>query len=345
MNQNAARLTLMTVLSGMLLLMMSYYWFDMDLVLRVFRHNQLLTTRNMAVRRYSTSDEMRYILYGDGNQLSGYDQQLVDFIRSHISQPSAARPRQLAKPHNKDRSQAGQSVFVDKLLARRQHGFFVECGAFDGESLSNSLFFETQRNWTGLLIEANPNYHRSLLNKNRRAYVLRTCLSSERRPITVRMLSAGVLSAISDNMHPSHLTAIGSLKKKTQVEINCFPLNMIMAALNISHIDYLSLDVEGSELGVLSTVDWKRLYVDVLTVEYRVYGGGKQRINEPATLKKLNDLRQFFHDTGIYQQATVLDLRQFFRDTGIYQQITVLALRQFFHDTGIYQQVTVLDLS
>jgi hypothetical protein len=34
--------------------------------------------------------------------------------------------------------------------------FFTECGAFDGEGLSNTLLFELQRNWTGLLVE--PNY-------------------------------------------------------------------------------------------------------------------------------------------------------------------------------------------
>jgi len=50
----------------------------------------------------------------------------------------------------------GQSAFVDKLLSGRRDGFFVECGAADGESFSNSLFFELERNWTGLLIEANP---------------------------------------------------------------------------------------------------------------------------------------------------------------------------------------------
>jgi len=36
------------------------------------------------------------------------------------------------------------------------HGFFIEIGSYDGESLSNTLFFEMRRNWTGLLIEANP---------------------------------------------------------------------------------------------------------------------------------------------------------------------------------------------
>jgi len=139
-------------------------------------------------RRYRTSDEMRYILYDEGAKFSPYDQQLIDCIRSQITQQSPTRPRRLTTPPNiTDVSQVGQSKFVNNLLSGRGDGFFVECGTADGETFSNSLFFQLERNWTGLLIEANPHYHHALLNRNRRAYVLRTCLSTERRPTTVRI--------------------------------------------------------------------------------------------------------------------------------------------------------------
>ena len=109
---------------------------------------------------------------------------MVTQIYNHISQPSLTRPRKLVKPQESDQSQIGQSKFVDQLLSGRRNGFFVEYGAVDGEYLSNSLFFELERNWTGLLIEANPNYHRTLLDKNRPAYVMNACLSPEPRPMT-----------------------------------------------------------------------------------------------------------------------------------------------------------------
>ena len=40
------------------------------------------------------------------------------------------------------------------LIQRR--GFFIECGALDGETRSNSLFLEMVNEWTGILIEADP---------------------------------------------------------------------------------------------------------------------------------------------------------------------------------------------
>jgi len=265
--------------------------------------NPLTTVRH----RYSTSDEMQYILYGVGDQFSLYDQQLSKYIRSHISEPSLTRPRQLAEPRNTDRSGQGQSKFVDKLLSRRQNGFFVECGAADGESRSNSLFFELERNWTGLLIEPNQNFYKDILKKNRHAYVLQSCLSTGRRPERAHILPAGILGGILSKMPSDFLVFIGNeQKRKPQIAVNSFPLNAIMAALNISHVDYLSLDVQGPELEILRTIDWTRLYIDVITVEYVITGGPKIGINKKATLNKLQKLRQFFRKTGIYKEVATL---------------------------------------
>ena len=55
----------------------------------------------------------------------------------------------------------------------KRNGFFVECGANDGHFQSNTYYFETKYNWTGLLVEANPKLARKLLNSNRT--VRQTC--------------------------------------------------------------------------------------------------------------------------------------------------------------------------
>jgi len=78
-----------------------------------------------------------------------------------IDQPAPARTQRLTKKFNGSYSQYGQSEFVDKLLKDRKNGFFVECGAFDGEDLSNSIFFELAQDWTGLLVEVYPGFTRN----------------------------------------------------------------------------------------------------------------------------------------------------------------------------------------
>ena len=121
----------------------------------------------------STAESL-YAMYGEGN-FTDDDQHLLNYIRSMTSQQGPGG-RQLYNPSRLDFSQYDGAQFVDKLLKQRRGEFFLECGAFGGEDLSDTLFFERERNWTGILIEANPEYHREILRKNRRALVLRACL-------------------------------------------------------------------------------------------------------------------------------------------------------------------------
>ena len=61
-------------------------------------------------------------------------------------------------------------------------GFFVEAGAYNGESLSNTLFLERYLNWTGILIEPNEEAFESLLTRQRKSFALPVCLPG-RRPM------------------------------------------------------------------------------------------------------------------------------------------------------------------
>ena len=40
-----------------------------------------------------------------------------------------------------------------------------------------------------------------------------------------------------------------------------------MNTLGQAHIDYFSLDVEGAEMIILQSIDWKHLDIDVFTIE------------------------------------------------------------------------------
>jgi len=178
---------------------------------------------------------------------------------------------------------------VDGLLRRRRGGFFVECGAFRGDQYSDTLFFELERNWTGILIEAHPDYHREILTKNRRALVLRACLSPSRRPGTVKFKLNGWGSGVSALNKNSRM----SDKRVPETDVQCFSLNSIMTAIGVRHVDFMVLDVEGSELPVLETIDWARLSIDVLSIEY----------SDRNRVEKLNKIRRFFNETGRYKEV------------------------------------------
>ena len=54
---------------------------------------------------------------------------------------------------------------------------------------------------------------------------------------------------------------------KENVVVKCYPLSSLMNTSGQTHIDYFSLDVEGVEMIILQSINWKHLDIDVFTIE------------------------------------------------------------------------------
>ncbi|KAF4522324.1 hypothetical protein B566_EDAN011325, partial [Ephemera danica] len=93
------------------------------------------------------------------SSLEQNDSRLISEIRRRflIPPPPRGTPYFLRNPQREDPS-AGQSKKVLELLQNKTSGFFIECGALDGEFISNTLYMERKLGWTGLLVEADPKY-------------------------------------------------------------------------------------------------------------------------------------------------------------------------------------------
>jgi hypothetical protein len=72
----------------------------------------------------------------------------------------------------------------------------VECGAFDGEFGSNTLFMERKLQWKGILIEPDRKSFDKLLSKQRRSWALPVCLSTEPYPTKVCIYLFGLLTEL-----------------------------------------------------------------------------------------------------------------------------------------------------
>jgi len=247
-----------------------------------------------------TARDASYILYGNGETGTDTHKSLHKFIRSMTSKQTPGERRLAGNPEQLHYSQLGQSQYVDKLLKGRRNGVFLECGAWDGEEFSNSLFFEIHRNWTGILIEANYEKLKSLVKKNRNAFVVRACLSDTEKPnlakYTVSKHFGGALSSSLTEYEIKTFKSVSESSVLPEIYVQCFPLMSILDALNIHHIDYLSLDVEGSEIQILRTVNWRKLTVDVLTIEYN------------GQLDRLRELRTLFNKTSLYKEEQIIPL-------------------------------------
>ena len=99
---------------------------------------------------------------------------MKNFISIVVKNELLIQPTEKDVPYNfsknlqdVDVSGQGQPQTINKEIFKDliQDGFYIEAGAFDGELRSNSLFFELEKGWNGLLVEPNPDAFQELLSK------------------------------------------------------------------------------------------------------------------------------------------------------------------------------------
>jgi FkbM family methyltransferase len=211
------------------------------------------------------------------------DPELIRFVRSKlIKSPEWHIKINLNNKTRKDFSQIGQSKYIDSLLNSKRNGFFVEAGGYNGEELSNSLYFELERNWTGILIEAIPSYYKQILSKNRKIFSINCCISNK-RPSVAKFQLAGYLSNRINLINEDFQNRVDESnrnKNKTIIYVPCFSLNTILKAINVDKIDYFSLDVEGGELEVLKGIDFNKIDITTFSVEHNNYQDQKMGIKQ-----------------------------------------------------------------
>ncbi len=57
--------------------------------------------------------------------------------------------------------------------------------------------------------------------------------------------------------------------KAEYVKVQCMPLFSLLTAINVTTVDYFSLDVEGSELKVLKTIPFDKVFIRVSCIELK----------------------------------------------------------------------------
>ena len=182
------------------------------------------------------------------------------------------------------RSQWGEDItMLPDLLAAAAattgtsggHGTFVELGAYDGETYSNTWLLERCFGWRGLLIEANPSNFKKLCISGRKA-ALKVHSAVCERDGQVAMFAEGGPGAGSAKVSTPFEQRLRHNLANTTVEVPCKPLRSLMADAGLQTATFLSLDVEGAEETVLRTVDpaaFAMIMIETATNEAAISSG------------------------------------------------------------------------
>lgn len=169
-------------------------------------------------------------------------------------------------------SEYGEDAWIYHNLQLPQDGFFIDVGAGDGITTSNTFFLE-RRHWKGLCIDADPQNHWRLI-KNRR-FVERCAIGlTEGKADFYQCPGIPNLSGLLKNEHNS---------KGNVIDVQVAKLETVMKKRKVKKVDLLSIDTEGTEIDVWQSFGNYILKPTIVIIEY--FGG---KVNE--------QIQQYFSD-------------------------------------------------
>lgn len=158
--------------------------------------------------------------------------------------------------------------YIENIIKFKRHGKFLDVGANDGITESNTYCLEKDFGWSGICIEGNQELAK-ICSYNRPNSIVSCSLvwSSEEYVNFVEPKNGKNLLSRIDNIAwnkgyfvDDFVDPITSKRKTTTIK------NILGAGDH--YFDYFSLDVEGAELEALKGIDWNTTRFGFMTIEY-----------------------------------------------------------------------------
>lgn len=162
-----------------------------------------------------------------------------------------------------------------KFIKNKKGGFFIECGAFDGNVESSCKFFEESLEWKGINIEAVPYLFDRLKENRPNSINLNYALSNANE----NKIFTHVVHPVLGNNFGNGSFCLPDFHKKDlkkdgctflDIEVKCKKLSDIFLEFKIKKVDLFVLDVEGYEINVINGMKeiLKEQLPEIFCIEY-----------------------------------------------------------------------------
>lgn len=155
-------------------------------------------------------------------------------------------------------SQSKEDIQLNRLFFKnKKNGIYLEMGTINGVLYSNTKFFEDYLHWTGILIEPHPAMFAELQKNRPHNKLYNELVSCINEPLTFNLYDNNhvAVCGIKDTLPKSDWFQFAVHSEKSIV-ITPKTLTNIIKSSGVTHIDLMTLDVEGHEYEVLQSWDF-----------------------------------------------------------------------------------------
>lgn len=168
-----------------------------------------------------------------------------------------------------------EGIMVDEIIKSyfpEPYGVAIDVGAVDGIEINNTKHFE-DLGWDVLCVEANPKYYSTL--KTNRKYTMNYAISDVNQDDVifhgVVLREQGNHSAISGLLIDERLIKqhndMGFHCDQYEVKVNTRTLDFCLEQFNPKQIDFISIDIEGTELQALKGLNINKWQPKMFIIE------------------------------------------------------------------------------
>lgn len=167
----------------------------------------------------------------------------------------------------KSYSQEGEDLILRRIFANKRDGFYVDVGAHHPRRFSNTQLFY-RRGWQGINIEPNPDAIGAFHRSRRRDTNLQLGVSDRAETLRYYCFDEPALNTF-DHAIVQQRTQNTPYRLVRTIDVPVQRLDEILARhLPASRrIDFLSIDVEGRDLAVLQSNDWRQFRPSIVLAE------------------------------------------------------------------------------
>ena len=162
-------------------------------------------------------------------------------------------------------SQGGEDFIIDHLFKDKTNGIFVDVGCNQPIEFNNT-FGLYLRGWKGINIDGNQDLI-DLYSKYRPNDIsISKLISDTETELTFFVSKSNKVSTIDEKFYNDNNKSF-EYNSNDFVKAKTVRLDKILREFNFNHIDLLSIDVEGHDLNVLSSINLDNIRPDVICIE------------------------------------------------------------------------------